>query len=246
MATNPRKRQQKLERRAAKRKDKRHDLIKGQNVGLAERLAAADHYPILHARIAETLWTQGLGWALLSRELPTGSVAFALFLVDRYCLGVKNAMADIVSRFTYESRVLHKMKSEWRTRDAAPATVRQLVEESVGYAHDLGFSPHPDYHKAMRLFGAVNPAESLEKFEFGKDGKPYFISGPNETAQRCRQIMDALQRKCGPDGFHCLLPLGEHFNPLPDGFHRERGRVIAPEQIGGYRVLPVDLGDTDG
>ena len=30
----------------------------------------------------------GLGWVLLSRQLPGGSVAVAVFLVDRYCLSI--------------------------------------------------------------------------------------------------------------------------------------------------------------
>ena len=40
MAKNPRKRQQKLEKRAAKRKEKKHLIAREQNAGLAEKLTA--------------------------------------------------------------------------------------------------------------------------------------------------------------------------------------------------------------
>src|SRR5205823_985817 len=107
MPADPRKRQKKQERRAAKRKSKHHELARAKGAGLAEQLSAADSYPVLDCLVTTDLWTEGLGWVCLSRELPHGGVAFGLFLVDRYCLGVKDALADIASRFTYESNIVH-------------------------------------------------------------------------------------------------------------------------------------------
>jgi hypothetical protein len=47
MATDPRKRQKKLAKKAASRKAKRHELVKAKNVGLGEQLAATSQYPVL-------------------------------------------------------------------------------------------------------------------------------------------------------------------------------------------------------
>ena len=38
---------------------------------------------------------EGIGEVLVSRRLNNGNVAFSVFLVDMYCLGVKDAFADI-------------------------------------------------------------------------------------------------------------------------------------------------------
>src|SRR5438128_2555043 len=65
--------------------------------------------------------------------------------------------------------------------------------------------PHPDYHKAKVLFGDVDLAECKEEFEFGKDGKPLYISGPFESARRSQEIVNTLTHRCGPDGFHFLI-----------------------------------------
>src|SRR5206468_5281192 len=130
--------------------------------------------PVLHSSITQDLWTEGLGWVCVSRELPNGAVAPALFLVDRYCLGVKNAIAHIASRFDYESTIQKQMK-EQGAQHVSPATARKLVEAAVEYARQLGFHPHADYAKARHIFGDINPAESSEEFEFGKDGKPFFV-----------------------------------------------------------------------
>src|SRR6266702_451246 len=98
MATDPKKRQKKLERRSAKRKEKRHHLVKEQNAGLPERLRDAAKFPVLHCWIGDAIREQGIGWVVLSRQLSNGSVAVASFLVDSYCLGVKDAFGEVLGR----------------------------------------------------------------------------------------------------------------------------------------------------
>jgi hypothetical protein len=208
--TDPRKRQKKLEHRAAKRQDKKRHLVRAQSAGLGVRLTTAAKAPVLNSWITEDLWTKGIGWVLLSRTLPNGLIAVVVFLVDRYCLGVKNAMADIVNHSTYESQLVRKMRSQFSSREVSPATARKVVEAAVAYARDLGLAPHPDYHKAKLLFGSIDPSESTEEMEFGKDGKPLFIPGPDETPQRSQQIISILTNRCGHGGFHCIVPMGGH------------------------------------
>jgi hypothetical protein len=86
MAINPRKRQKQQERRAAKRQAKHQQMTREKRASLADRLTAAARYPILDSLVTTDLWKEGLGWVCLSRELPNGSIAYAVFLVDRYCL----------------------------------------------------------------------------------------------------------------------------------------------------------------
>ena len=205
MPSDQRKRQRKLERRAAKRKDKRHQLAVEQSAGLAERLADAARFPVLHAWISEILWEEGLCWVLLSREIPGGSVAIALFLIDSYCIGVKDALSRVVSRTTYQADFERKMKSELRARTVSPAMARKFVEAAAAYAFDLGFPPHPDYARAKLLFGTIDPGECQEELELGDQGRPHFIAGPYDTALRCRQIVDTLTRSCGPGRFDVTL-----------------------------------------
>jgi len=205
MPSDPRKRQKKLERRDAKRKAKRHEQVREKQVGLAERLTAAADRPILHSWVTADFWDQGIGWVCLSRQLTGGSVAFAIFLVDRYCLGVKNAMAEIVSQATYNSRIENRTRATYHVKDLSPADVRKIVESAVAYAEALGLHPHPDYQAARLLFGTISAAESTLELEWGKDGKPFFVNGPNDTPQRCRQILRTLESNCGRGGYHFLM-----------------------------------------
>lgn len=203
MAADPRKRQKKLEKKAAKRKSKHEVIVKEKHASLAERLKEAARYPILHCRVMKSLWSQGMGQVFLSRELPNGSVAFAVFLVDRYCLGVKDAFYNIAGRFTYDARF--RTKHQHLFEPTSPEAARKIVEGAVAYAQNLGLAPHPEYEKAALLFGDIDPAACPETFEFGKDGKPFFTSGPNDTPARCREVLHNLNTRLGPDGFHFMI-----------------------------------------
>ena len=45
----------------------------------------------------------------------------------------------------------------------------------------------------------------MKEFEFGKDGKPFYVSGPNETRADSERIIATLTRKLGPGGFHYMV-----------------------------------------
>lgn len=208
MPPDPKKRQKKKEKQTAKRKAKHQQLARAKSAGLPQQLAGASRYPILHAWVSDTVWKQGLGYVCLSRELPGQQVAFVLFLVDRYCLGVKDAIVRVDGRFTYDSRITRGMRGKSPAHDVTPACARKLVEGAVAYAREFGLHPHPDYQSAKLIFGDINAGECTEEFEYGKDGKPFFVAGPYDTPARCRAILAALERSRGPGGFHYLIPVG--------------------------------------
>jgi hypothetical protein len=205
MPANSRKRQKKQEQRAAKRKLKHQQLARAKQAGFRERLADADRYPILDSWVSEDLFSEGMGWIGLSRRLPNGFIAAVIFLVDRYCLGVKDAMAKILGASAYAEQ-LQRTRERFDVKNLPPETIRKFVEGAVAYAASLGLPPHPDYRKAKLIFGSISADLSTEQLEFGQDGKPMFIAGPNDDALRCRRILQALEASRGPGGFHYVIP----------------------------------------
>ncbi len=200
MTSDPRRRQKKLAKKAGKRKEKKHELVRQKSQSLGQRLELAASAPVLTCWRQEDLFKIGMGHVMFSRQLPDGTVAFGLFLVDAFCLGVKDAMSGIIGRFEFDSRFA-PYKLPYKTQAMDAATTRHLVEGAVEYARTLGFAPHPDYLKACRIFGDVDPRQSREEFTFGQEGKPHFMSGPYDTPQRCRHILNTLEQKCGRGNF---------------------------------------------
>jgi hypothetical protein len=208
MPTNQKRRQKQLERKRAKRKERHRALVKQRNAGLAVQLSeVAIRAPILDSYVSEDVWDQGLGYVLISRQLSDQRVAFASFLVDRYCLGVKDTFAEITTKGDYEERLIAPLESRCELIKVTPATARRLIEDAVAYANGLGLSPHPDYRRTQAIFGDIDPQAAAEVFEMGKDGKPHFIAGPYDTPDRCFRILSALEHACGTDGFHFIMPM---------------------------------------
>lgn len=205
MAVDPRKRQKKLERQRAKQKAQRREVARHESLGLAYRLEQASHCPILHCLVDGQLWNVGIGEVVVSRLLRDGQVAYSAFLIDAYCLGVKDAMARISSRARYDDN-RHNMGRGREFLQVPPEHARKLVEDAVLYARKLGFEPHPDYHKAMPIFGNISAAACCDTFEFGHEGKPLFAAGPYDDQARCRFILNTLEKSCGPNGYNYLIP----------------------------------------
>jgi hypothetical protein len=122
---------------------------------------------------------------------------------------VKDAFAQIVGRSEYEARFVREMRSQCPVRDVSFAYARKLVEDAVAYADNLGLHPHPDYRAARLIFGDVDPGECKETFEFGQNGKPFFVAGPNDTPERCRQVLATLVERCGVGNFHYMIPFAD-------------------------------------
>jgi hypothetical protein len=207
MAMDPKRRQKKLERRKAKKRAQRPRPASHDTGSIAARLEAASDSPILHCCVAAEIWEEGIGNVLLSRSLSNGQVAFAVFLVDLYCLGVKDLFMNVAPRARYDRDLYRKLAQKSELEPLRPECARKLVEGAVRYALDLGIPPHPDYRKAKPLFGTVPAEDCTREFTYGKDGKPLFVAGPCDNDLRCDQILRTLHRHCGPDGYHYIIPL---------------------------------------
>jgi hypothetical protein len=207
MALDEKRRQKKLAKKSAKRKAERADKRIKTSIGGGYSPIQAAHFPIHDCRVPENLFEIGIGNVMLTRSLPNGDLALAAFLLDVYCLGVKNAFYRIVSA---ESYALHlaELGEHGRLDPVHPSCLRKLVEGAAEYARDLGFAPHPDYARAAKLFGNIDPAACPVTYTYGKDGKPLYISGPRETPAQSRRILDTLARRLGSEGFHFMAEAG--------------------------------------
>ena len=160
---------------------------------------------------------RGITDVVVTRTDDAGWLQAAVLLVDLYCLGVKDAFVTEMPATDWPETLERIIPAQDRVA-LHPACARKLVEGVVAYTEALGFAPHRDYKKARRVFGSVNSGDCPQTFTYGKDGKPSFVAGPNDDAERIDRVMRALTAKFGEGGFHYILPTepGE-----PDEFARE-------------------------
>lgn len=172
----------------------------------SEEVDLAAAAPVHETLVPSNLFEQGLGNLVFSRALPDGRIAMAVFLLDMYCLGVKSAFIAVAGRSEYGLRL-----SRWsgeRLQPVQPACFRKLVEGGVEYARELGFKPDADYALASKIFGDVRSADCPTRFVYGHNGKPFYISGPNESPDQVRAIIEQLKRRLGTGNFDFLVLAG--------------------------------------
>jgi hypothetical protein len=210
MAISERQRQKKLEQK----KKKRQLVTKLVHTSLFSERKALSYakFPIHECLVPESLFETGIGTVIWARRTPQGTIAISAFIVDVFCLGVKNALFNVVSAQEYESTIKPRLAGthEGQTfQNVHPACARKLIEGAIGYAQELGFSPHRDYRHAKDMFGDVDADACPTGFTYGHDGKPFYIRGPNESIAQSRRIVDQLQRICGKGNFDYLVVLDD-------------------------------------
>jgi hypothetical protein len=155
------------------------------------------------------------GVALVVVAKPHGydRLAMCSYLVDTWCLGVKNAMGPKRMGRRELEALRRQCYAPWQSHGTPiPLELAQhLVLGAVEFARRLGFDAHPDFQRAGSLLGSW---EGPSAITFGLDGKPHYINGPYEDPQR---VLATLERAVGRGGFHYAVSLGEA-DDLGDGY----------------------------
>jgi len=203
MAKTEQQRQRKLAKKKSKERlsQKVAAQRRQQMASLTGKMTAAANYPIHGCYIsAACLDGRGMGPVMFVREKSPGQFVLAVFLIDSFCLGVKNAMAAYRSRSEL-TQVLEQMQEHGTFETVTPGVARGYVEAAIAYAASLGFKPHDDYRKIEPIWGTVEPEPIPEHYQFGKDGRPVFIAGPDDDEARQNMIFRTLAQTVGEENF---------------------------------------------
>ena len=153
----------------------------------------------------------GLAQVILVRVDEKNHHWVSSYLIDTWCLGIKNTFGprqltrnqlDVVLRET-EERFGHSLQ------EITLEQAQSVVFGAVDYAKSLGFDPHRDFKRSRPQLGSR--PDTLLEMEFGKDGQPFFMSGPYDDADK---IMATLRETVGEGNFNYVVGLG----PPPDDF----------------------------
>lgn len=213
MTKDPRKREQEKARKAKKERERALEyarsrkgaVLTSRSASPSTRIADAAEKPLHECRVSGTIFQSGMGKVHISRHMPGGNLAVSVFLVDTYCLGIKDAFYRVVTKTEYETRMLSDGLGGKLDRVEA-SHARKLVESAYAYASSLGVPQSPEYHACLQLFGDVSADDCHEKFEFGLNGAPLYIAGPNDSPAFQARIIKCLSNPPGSGASERLLP----------------------------------------
>lgn len=148
----------------------------------------------------------GLAGVVVARRHRPRRVSVCGYLVDVYCLGVKNALGpDMMNDRDlpgFVGRFFRAFEEAGEPAEAPLELARHLVWGAVDYARDLGFSPHPDFQPAS---GHLGTWQETSDITFGRDGVPFYVSGPYDNPV---SVTRTLTQSVGEGNFHYIAAIG--------------------------------------
>ncbi len=187
-------------------------LSQVRKVTLAEpkyHLQHAREYPIFGCWLMKGWQNNGLTPVVVAREQKDGRVLCGSYLIDLYCLGVKN-----VTVFTNLSQAaLQRKLTKMCQGEPEPCSVElahEIIYGAIEFAQKYEFEPHPDF-TLMLADQILDPPEAHPRqgnVKFGYEGKPFYVSGPYDDERKIDLIMRTLKRTAGEGNYLFLINLG--------------------------------------
>ena len=139
----------------------------------------------------------GMVLILVARAARHDRISVCGYLVDTFCLGVKNALGP---ERMHRRDVLAFVRTYFAAFPAPPLRApielaQHLVHGAVAFAATLGFEPHPDFAAVHGHLGDLSEPCAIT---FGRRGRPVYVAGPHDDPIR---VMQTLEASVGREGF---------------------------------------------
>jgi hypothetical protein len=157
----------------------------------------------------------GVCTILIERRHTTGNITFGTYLVDTFCLGLKNTMAAFSKpEYEVEGYLNDIFQAHGGKVPIDYVLAHNIIYGAIAYAEDLGFKPEKDW--AVSQFILEEDTEDIEliDIEFGKNGRPCFVNGPYDNVAK---ISATLEKSVGKGNFDVTMMIGGgNFNDFFD------------------------------
>ncbi len=144
----------------------------------------------------------GLATFWISRKMHGGNYIAAFYLVDVFCLGLKNTNY----RFNIDMSEYRFVFQRYKEHNNSPekcdlSYAHNMIYGAIDFAEEIGFKPHKDFTVTEYLLDPDLITDGIDEIEFGNDGKPFYISGPNDNVP---QIIRTLENSVGKGNYEFL------------------------------------------
>lgn len=139
----------------------------------------------------------GLVQAIVVRERNDGNFLVGSFLVDTYCLGVKDAFCNVKLDQAQLDQLFRDWNdiSEWEP--AEYAEVHNLIYGAVEFAEEAGIRPCQPFGVCQYVLEEDDEKIPLIEYEYGRNGRHYLENGMSNE----KRYLPILERNLGVGNF---------------------------------------------
>lgn len=167
---------------------------KGRTLGQipdAELFQQAAEFRICESHVNSNWQESGLAEVLVVRQTLSLKYVVGVYLVDVFCLGLKNTFVRATFRHADVRALLSNLSQPME--EVSYEDARSIILGAVEYARQLGFEPHEEWKISGPIVEAERPFR--RNFNFGHDGKPFYIQGPDDDARKIMKKLELLVEK---------------------------------------------------
>jgi hypothetical protein len=172
---------------------------------LVERVRRAAATPVRHCLVTAGLLEGGMGTLILARGATALDLEVGIFLLDTFCIGVKDALFRSMQRDDFET-YMAAVEDAAPLEPIDPAPARKLLRDLVAWAGLMEFRPPLDLPAIEALFGDTDPDASDQTFTVGHEGQPLYIPGPSESPALIARRLAAIRHRFGDGAVKLSLP----------------------------------------
>jgi len=170
--------------------------------------------PVFECLISEEWASNGISNIVVARIHKSGNITAGMYLVDNYCLGLK----DTHYQFNMGPDEYEFLKENCGVVEKCSYILaHNLIYGAIAYAEDCGFKPAKDFEITQFILEEDDDDVELMELEFGFEGKPYYIKGPNDDDAKVNSVLRTLVHTVGEGNFNVL----EDFEDEEDWYEEE-------------------------
>lgn len=145
--------------------------------------------------VSDDMTECGEGNVIVTRKHTGGRISFAMYLVDTFCLGVK----DSLFRLRLEEEELEEMLDRAHDlRECSYDEAHNWVYGAISWAEEAGIEPDKSFAVTKYMLEEDTDDIPLIEYEFGHNGKHFLMANSNLEASR---YLPLLKKKLGEGNF---------------------------------------------
>ncbi|GAB6012773.1 DUF1186 domain-containing protein [Viscerimonas tarda] len=131
---------------------------------------------------------------IVARQHTNGNYTFGCYLVDTYCLGIKESFY----KFNTPGTDFEEIKEDYfeQLESVSYEEVHNIIYGAYAYAEELGFRPDKDFAVTQYILEEDSDAIPLIEYEFGYNGKPMLMV---KTRAEYTRYAPTLEKSTGGD-----------------------------------------------
>jgi hypothetical protein len=139
----------------------------------------------------------------ISKTMPSGKFVIGLYMIDMFCLGVKNTLFKFaLDSFGYDE-FIQKINAQSEIVKCDLGEAHNIIFGAIDFAAENGFKPQKDFSITQYILDENLIDDRIDEIEFGRNGRPFYFAGPYDNTM---YIIETLEKNVGEGNFDVVLP----------------------------------------